>query len=341
MSVATSSRRKASKRQASSDIEDERPSQSRADEQVEDDEDEPQARRRATNGVKKEKKLDISRKQNTREVGEDDDDEDDDGRIDVENFHDQPLSRADAAKLQGLGRDWNNIAKHVRPNWRVVGDVAVALAEVGEGEDVVNGLVELDDIMKNLIDIGAEMDSHEKVLDEIAQKILQGQEVDDTADRYKEGVLVELRDYRNKTTRQKYAKSEEYASFKSAIWEVQQPDKGMPPITDFIPKEDGDDSDDDDELEMGGVNQNYNCPITLTLLVKPVTSKVCNHSFSHDAIMQSFRGSPSVKCPAAGCTKKFARTDLVPDKDLEKRVKAYERRARRAAENSDAEEIID
>jgi hypothetical protein len=36
--------------------------------------------------------------------------------------------------------------------------------------------------------------------------------------------------------------------------------------------EDGDDSDDDDDLEMGGATQNYNCPISLTILVNPVTS---------------------------------------------------------------------
>jgi E3 SUMO-protein ligase NSE2 len=66
--------------------------------------------------------------------------------------------------------------------------------------------------------------------------------------------------------------------------------EAMPPITDFIPKgmnspliratpahdlcltEDGDVSDDDDELEVGGVTQDYKCPLTLTLLEEPVTS---------------------------------------------------------------------
>jgi len=148
-------------------------------------------------------------------------------------------------------------------------------------------------------------------------------------------------EYAKKTTRQKYAKSEEYAAFRNGIYEAQHPDKAMPPITDFIPKEDGDDSDDDDDLEMGGVSQNYNCPITLTLLINPVTSQICKHSFSRDSIMQSFKGRDPIKCPAAGCTKRFTRNDLQPNKELEKRVKAYDRRARRAAENSDAEEIID
>lgn len=38
--------------------------------------------------------------------------------------------------------------------------------------------------------------------------------------------------------------------------------------------EDGDASDDEDDLEVGGVTQDYRCPITLTTLVNPMTSYV-------------------------------------------------------------------
>lgn len=48
-----------------------------------------------------------------------------------------------------------------------------------------------------------------------------------------------------------------------------------------------------------------------------------------------------VKCPAAGCTKRFTLSDLKPNKDLAKKVKAWQRRVQRAAEHSDAEEIVD
>ena len=41
--------------------------------------------------------------------------------------------------------------------------------------------------------------------------------------------------------------------------------------TDYL-LEDGDASDDDDDLEVGGVTQDYKCPISLTILVKPLTS---------------------------------------------------------------------
>jgi len=40
----------------------------------------------------------------------------------------------------------------------------------------------------------------------------------------------------------------------------------------MLRSEDGDDEDEDDDLEIGGATQNFNCPLTLTPLVNPVTS---------------------------------------------------------------------
>ena len=36
--------------------------------------------------------------------------------------------------------------------------------------------------------------------------------------------------------------------------------------------EDGDDSDDEDDVQIGGITQDYKCPISLTHLVDPLTS---------------------------------------------------------------------
>ena len=38
--------------------------------------------------------------------------------------------------------------------------------------------------------------------------------------------------------------------------------------------EDGDDSDDEDDVQIGGITQDYKCPLTLTHLVNPLTSYV-------------------------------------------------------------------
>lgn len=39
-----------------------------------------------------------------------------------------------------------------------------------------------------------------------------------------------------------------------------------------ISAEDGDESDDDDDIQVGGVTQDYKCPISLTMFVNPMTS---------------------------------------------------------------------
>jgi SUMO ligase MMS21 Smc5/6 complex component len=71
--------------------------------------------------------------------------------------------------------------------------------------------------------------------------------------------------------------------------------------------------------------------------------QICGHSFSEEAIRQSFRGSTSVakKCPTSGCNKSFKLTDLKPDPALAKKVKNWNRRNQRAAEDVDAEEIVE
>lgn len=38
--------------------------------------------------------------------------------------------------------------------------------------------------------------------------------------------------------------------------------------------ESGDDSDDEDDVQIGGVTQDYKCPLTLTIFVDPLTSCV-------------------------------------------------------------------
>lgn len=144
MPVTTFSRRKnSSRRQNSSDIEEDRPSQSRADEQVDEDEDEDDQPRRRTNGVKKEKKPSTSsrRAETARPKDEDTDGEadngedDDDDKIDIANFQDQPIAKADMKKLLGLSQDWNQMEKLIRQHWKVIGEAAVSMAEAAEGND--------------------------------------------------------------------------------------------------------------------------------------------------------------------------------------------------------------
>ena len=126
--------------------------------------------------------------------------------------------------------------------------------------------------------------------------------------------------------------------------------------------EPGDVSDDDDDVEVGGVTQDYKCPLTLTPLQDPVTSyastftflslsginnifkkfrKVCNHSFSRASIREYLSRGPK-GCPATGCNKKISLADLKDDKALERRVREHARREAMRAEDEDVDaEIID
>lgn len=47
------------------------------------------------------------------------------------------------------------------------------------------------------------------------------------------------------------------------------------------------------------------------------------------------------KCPASGCNQMICLNDLKPDKELERKVKANQRRAQRREEDQDAEEIVE
>lgn len=62
-------------------------------------------------------------------------------------------------------------------------------------------------------------------------------------------------------------------NFKNIVW-VAKNDGAMPPLTDLIPAEDGDEDDSDDEFVVGGATQNFRCPLTTNLLEDPLTKYV-------------------------------------------------------------------
>lgn len=139
MAVGSSSRYKSkARRQASSDIEEDQPTQGKNKDRADDDED---AHSRRSRTVKREKKPTASRRAKDDDSGEnvagggENDEDNDDGRINIDDFHNQPLVKADGGKLQGLASDWDLMEKKIRQNWNVVGDVAAAMAEVAEGKE--------------------------------------------------------------------------------------------------------------------------------------------------------------------------------------------------------------
>ncbi|GJE98304.1 E3 SUMO-protein ligase NSE2 domain-containing protein [Phanerochaete sordida] len=333
MPVATSSRRL--RRQDTDDIEDAVATQGR-DEEL--DEVEAATQPRQAKGAKKEKKP-------RREPEEDDDVEDDDDQDDdpLANFTDQPVDKQQALRVQGLAQDWAQIRTGIHSSsYALVQDIGTAIAEFMEGEKVEAKLAEVDRTMRKLIDTENDIRAHEDTLKDLHQQIERGDAVAEILSRYEGGVQQRTDDYQSKTSRQKYAKHENYASFRQAVYEVQHPDEPMPPVSDFIPAEAGDDSDDEDDIQIGGVTQDYKCPLTLKLLEDPLTSDICKHSFDASAIRE-FLGTSRKKCPNAGCNQVISVSNLKPNKDLAKKAKEAARRERMREEedSDDAESVIE
>ncbi|KIP08108.1 hypothetical protein PHLGIDRAFT_127242 [Phlebiopsis gigantea 11061_1 CR5-6] len=328
MRIATSSRR--IRRQPTEDIEEAVSSQAHADEEVEEEQEE--APPRPAKGAKKEKKRTLP----TEEVEEADPQEEDDPLAD---FVDQPVDRQQSTRIAGLAKDWAQARTGIHvPAYLPVKDIASYVAEFADGEKGEKNLADVDKMMRSLVDTENELRMHEQTLDDLYQQVTRGEPVPEVILRYEEGVQKKKLDYQAKTSRQKYAKHEEYSNFRQAIYEVQHPEEAMPPVMDLIPPEDGDDSDDDDDIQVGGVTQDYKCPLTLTMLVDPLTSNVCGHSFAADAIREYLHDKPRQTCPNAGCNQMITLGDLKPNKALAKKAREADRRQRMREEEDESDD---
>lgn len=265
--------------------------------------------------------------------------------FDEDAFGNKPLSRQDGQRLHGMASDWNMIRTNLKESaFSLLTEVSTAVAEYADEDTAEKELDRMDGFMRELIDIDTEIRSHEQTLKDLHQQVVTGEEISDVLERYQVQVQEKMDAHNKKTSRQKYARSEAYAAFKQSIYEVQHPNEAMPPVVEFLPREEGDHSDDDeDDIQVGGVLQDFNCPITLTPLVDPQTSSVCQHSFSAQAIRQMLGPNRFTKkrCPASGCNQMICLNDLKPNKELERKVKANQRRAQRREEDQDAEEIVE
>ncbi|OCB84941.1 hypothetical protein A7U60_g7895 [Sanghuangporus baumii] len=356
-SISRGSITRSRRRQTSEDnIEDGDPSQRSRTEDVEDAEEEQPSVRVSKENAKASKKKRANSKRKHTDESDDRQPEDNSKEafavaIDIQNFQDKPLSKTDARKISALAADWEQIKRNLRTaTFPQAEQVAVAMAEAGEskdGEEALQDLEETDLLMRELLDVQAELSAHADTLAGITNDVIRGEEIDNVLKRYTIGVDDRLESWQIKTTRQKYGKDEDYKKFKSSIYEVQHPDQGMPPLTSLITAEEGDDSD-DEEIAVGGVSQVYTCPLTLTILVKPVTSEICKHTFSQASIEEYLNHNRSLrkKCPAAGCSKLVCLSDFRPNPELERKVQAHVRREQRRQAEADSEdeaveEIID
>jgi len=264
------------------------------------------------------------------------------------NWRDQPLEVAASSKLKAVTSDWRAVDESISKVFTILMESAAMMeemAEAGEDKEDAKLIDALDEAARHLIDTKVEVGIQKSTIEGIQAAVARREQVDDAMERYEQAVAEGLDAYNNKSNKQKYAKDEKYIAFRQAIWDAKQPEDPMPLITKFLPRDEGDVNDedsDDDDIIAGGVKKSYTCPLTLTPLEKPVTSKICHHSYSGEPIRNYIRAVKNgvvPKCPFTGCAQKLTLQDLEEDKDLERKVKAFARRQKRREEEEEEDEV--
>ncbi|KAG8735978.1 hypothetical protein FRC10_009940 [Ceratobasidium sp. 414] len=152
------------------------------------------------------------------------------------------------------------------------------------------------------------------------------------------GMEQRVHSYKSQTARQKYGKSEAFKTFIEAIWESGH-SEAMSPVIRFLPREDGDLECSDDDMEVGGVTQDYKCPITLQIYTNPLTSTVCGHTFSAEGITEFLRVKTRIRCPGTGCNQRISMSVLKLDRGVQKKAIAAKRRAEKNREGQTSSDI--
>jgi len=78
---------------------------------------------------------------------------------------------------------------------------------------------------------------------------------------------------------------------------------------------------DSSDIIFSQVEEALYCPITKKYFEDPVRNSLCNHCYSKAAVCEMLARKNSIKCPVGGCTKQVMMPNLIPDKELARRVK--------------------
>ncbi|GMK57398.1 hypothetical protein CspeluHIS016_0402320 [Cutaneotrichosporon spelunceum] len=260
---------------------------------------------------------------------EDSDDDDPQLRWNIDSFSDVPI-REEGIKPTKLD------------NGIILGREAACSLERAKGDhpsiaQIQEGILRMID-QKNILKI------RHDVVDDIIGKINHEDKIDSMHFYYNKQVEEKIAEYEEKTARMKYKTNDSFMSFRSAVWEVNHEDEPIPPMSHWLPREEGDEEDDDD-FEVGGTTQRYTCPITLVAYKNAVTSKACGHSYSKDAIMEIItnarKGNRPARCPFSGCNATITEQLLQESPDLQRKSDKQVERERRRAEEAEEEDYVE
>ncbi|CAG8442632.1 8948_t:CDS:2 [Scutellospora calospora] len=214
-------------------------------------------------------------------------------------------------EFDSLFRDFNEMMHFAVRGLTFATEAATDLEEAEEQEE----LNQLDLIARDYVDFENQLNFQRSALNNLKIRSDAGHKFASELVEYYEAQLDDdLRKYESKSENEKYFQNENYIEFRQKIWDVNHPDETMPPL----------DKEADDEIVMGRQKESLYCPITTLLLEEPVTSNVCKHTFSKDAIMQLIRRNMNtVPCPMTGCDKHIMEHNLQPNKRIERKVQQY------------------
>ncbi|KAK9249463.1 zinc-finger of the MIZ type in Nse subunit-domain-containing protein [Lipomyces tetrasporus] len=220
-------------------------------------------------------------------------------------------------------------------------DTAASCAEFGMASDVL----ELN--LKRVIDIGVLVDLEPNAID---RALLRNNQVQDPASVFLEAMNEYMERNSAKSDKQKYSENEFYTNFKRRVWENTYGDEDIPPVENWFDEHgasktiaeihDREADDGDDDLIVAQEKRSLKCPVSLALFVNPVTSDVCPHTFSKDAIFALFvensrgheRALGSIECPVAGCSKILMKSNLKENPAIARQVERYIERQRQQEE---------
>lgn len=98
----------------------------------------------------------------------------------------------------------------------------------------------------------------------------------------------------------------------------------MPPLADLLAPEANDMDDDEDIVAYGGDRQKFKCPLSLQIMIEPLKSTICQHSFEKKNILE-FLGNLTKPCPT-GCSKNLNKKTLIEDVNLTRACRKFARR---------------
>ncbi|KAJ1892056.1 hypothetical protein LPJ66_006572 [Kickxella alabastrina] len=215
------------------------------------------------------------------------------------------------SRLQGIRSDLSSASELLEQAIRSCTVTALDLTET----DAADKVDELDLTLRQLLDTQHMV----KLEQELVGQTAHAADLESAAPRYTRAWEKERSAYSEKSNAEKYATSALYREFKQQIWDLKHDGEPMPRL---FHAGGGGEEESDEDLVISGAKLTYKCPVSQSWLIDPMTSKLCGHSFSKDAILayvRSQRGG-SAKCPVGGCASIISPRDLFSDAVLERKV---------------------